>query len=201
MVIGITGNFGSGKTTVAGMFRRLGAEVIDADRIAHQLMQPPGKVYRRLVACFGKDILSGRKPRINRKKLARIVFNDKGALDKLNAIIHPGILKIIDSRIKGSAKSETLAVDAPLLIETGLQHKVDAVVVVKAKSDVRIRRLKKSGLTADEIKNRQNFQLPQVQKLGFADFIVDNSGRRSRTGKQVRDIWNKITGGMRDGKS
>jgi dephospho-CoA kinase len=197
MVIGITGSLGSGKTTVANMCRRLGAKVIDADRIAHNLMRPRSRVYRRIVDCFGKEILSGSRRRINRKRLAEIVFSNSRALKKLNAIMHPEILKIIRNRINKSSEGENLIIDAPLLIETGLERWVDSVVVVRADPEVKIRRLKKCGLTTDEIKKRLDVQLPEDNKLRQADFVIDNSGRRSQTEKQIKEIWNKIMKGRR----
>ncbi len=198
MVIGITGNLGAGKTTVADMFRRLGARIIDADRIAHTIMKPRSSAYKEIIAVFGRGILAGSY--INRSRLAEMVFSDKKKLKKLNKITHPRILRIIKSRIKKLSDNETLVIDAPLLIESGLKSRVDRLIVVECDPEIQMRRLKERGLTANQIRARLSFQLPQSEKARFADFVIDNRGRRSRTEKQVREIWNSIKRGGEEWK-
>lgn len=208
MIIGITGNLGVGKTTVTKMFRRLGAQVIDADRIAHTIIKPCTSAYKQIIAYFGKKILLG--PYISRKRLAREVFSGREKLRRLNKITHPKILRIIKSRIKKLSDREILVIDAALLIESGLPRPfylgrdtarqkgrgllpwVDKLIVVKSEPKIQMQRLKRSGLTVREIERRLSAQLAQNKKIGLADFVIDNSGRRSQTEKQVRDIWNKI---------
>lgn len=191
MVIGITGNFGVGKTTVANMFRRLGARLIDADKIAHTIIKPHTYIYKQIITCFGKKVLVGIY--ISRKRLAREIFSDKKKLKRLNKITHPKILKIIKNIIKKTTDNEILVIDAALLIESGLLPWVDRLVVVKSKPKIQIQRLKMSGLTAGQIRRRLSVQLPQNEKVCLADFVIDNSGRRTQTEKQVRDIWKKIS--------
>jgi dephospho-CoA kinase len=193
MVIGITGNFGAGKTAVADVFRRLGARIIDADRIAHTIMKPRTPAYKEIVTVFGRRVLVGSY--ISRRRLAEMVFSDKKKLKKLNKITHPRILRMIKSRIKKLSDNEILVIDAPLLIESGLLPWVDRLIVVKCNLKIQMQRLKKSGLTANQIRTRLSFQLPQGEKIRFADFVIDNSSRRSRTEKQVREIWNRIKKG------
>ena len=190
MVIGITGNFGVGKTTVANMFRRLGTKLIDADKIAHRIIRPHTPAYKRIIACFGKKVLVGIY--ISRKRLAQEAFSDKKKLKRLNKIMHPEILKLIKNRIRKSADNEILVIDAALLIESGLLPWVDRLVVVKSKPKIQIQRLKKSGLTTGQIRRRLSVQLPQDEKVRLADFVIDNSGRRIQTEKQVRDILRKV---------
>ncbi|MFC1658241.1 dephospho-CoA kinase [Candidatus Omnitrophota bacterium] len=190
ILVGITGSFGAGKTTVAGMFRRKGAALVDADRIAHKLIQPHTAVYRRILACFPTGILSGKY--ISRRRLAETVFSDKKKLKKLNRIIHPAIIGIIKKRIKSFSGRKIIVVDAALLIESGLSVGLDKLIVVKCKPHVRMQRLKKKGLSPDMIKARLDVQLPQKQKIKFADFVIDNSASRQCTLKQVIGIWNKI---------
>lgn len=198
MIIGITGNFGVGKTTVADMFRRLGARIIDADQIAHTIIQPYTSAYKQIIACFGKKVLVGIY--ISRGKLAKIVFSDKKKLERLNKIMHRKILRIIKSKVKKSSDSKVLVIDAALLVESGLLPWIDKLVVVKTRPKIQIQRLKKSGLTTNQIKARLNFQLPQDEKISLADFVIDNSGRRSQTEKQVRKIWDEVNTGGRKWK-
>ena len=190
MLIGITGNFGTGKTTVANMFHRLGAELIDADQIAHMIIKPHTPAYNQIIACFGKNVLTGIY--ISRRRLAEIVFSDKKKLKRLNKIMHPWILRIIKNRIRKSSNNRILVIDAALLIESGLLPWIDKLVVVKSRLKIQMQRLKKTGLATNEIKKRISFQSPQKEKIRLADFVIDNSGRRVQTEKQVRDIWNKI---------
>lgn len=193
MVIGVTGNFGTGKTTVAKMFARLGARVIDADKIAHEVIKPNSSIYKRIVGCFGKRILSGNY--INRKRLADIVFLNKKNSQILNSIMHPEILRIIKGRIRESSDSEVIVIDAALLIESGLLPWIDKLVVVKSKSRIQIKRLRGRDMNIKEINRRLDFQLSQGKKIGYADFVIDNSGKKNQTKKQVKEIWYKIKRG------
>jgi dephospho-CoA kinase len=198
MVIGVTGNLGVGKTTVARMFRKLGAKVIDADRIAHMIIKPCTPAYRQVIASFGRGVLAG--IHISREKLAGIVFSEEKKIKKLNKITHPKILKIIKNKIKELPDKRILVIDAPLLIESGLSSWVDRLVVVKSQPGIQKQRLKKCGFTTNEINRRLNVQLSQKTKIGLADFVIDNSGTRNETQKQVRDIWRRIiinTGGRK----
>lgn len=209
MVIGITGNFGVGKTTVSKMFHRLGARIIDADEIGHTIIQPGSVVYKQIIIAFGKGVLWGSY--ISRKRLAREVFFNKLKLKRLNKIMHPRILKIIRGIITEVSGRRVLIIDAALLIELGLSSRqllkqrglnpnwrggmlswIDKLIVVKCEPKIQIRRLKKGGLTNDEVNRRLNVQLSQNDKIKLADFVIDNSGRKSQTQKQVRSIWNKI---------
>ena len=191
MVIGITGNFGCGKTTVAHMFYRLGTKLIDADKIAHAIIKPNTPIYRQIIACFGKRVLAG--DYISRGRLAEIAFSDKKKLSKLNRITHPKIKKIIKSKIKNSSKDDILVIDAALLIESGILPWVDKLVVVKSKPKIQLLRLKKGGLAYNDIKRRLGFQSAQDEKIRLADFIIDNSARMTATERQVRDVWRKIS--------
>jgi len=145
MVIGITGSLGVGKTTVAGLFRRLGARVINADRIAHKIIKPGTPAYKRIISTFGRGVLRGNY--ISRRKLAAIVFSDRQALEKLNRITHPGIIRIIKDEIRGCNQNEVLVIEAALLIEAGLLSRIDKLVVVKSGQVVVKQRLKKSGFS------------------------------------------------------
>ncbi|MDD5669525.1 MAG: dephospho-CoA kinase [Candidatus Omnitrophica bacterium] len=191
IVIGITGGVGSGKSTVAKMFKASGAIVIDADAVGHRVIKKNSPEYRKIVKAFGIGVLQSNKE-IDRPKLAGIVFKDKRALAVLNSITHPAILKLIRQRIK-MAGPKPVIVDAPLLMETGLDSAVDWVVLVKASLKNRFVRIQKSrkGLKKDIIR-RIHSQMPEREKAGQADFIIHNNGTLEETRKQVeqlRRLW------------
>ena len=187
MIIGVTGNMGCGKTTVALVFKKLGAEVIDADKLAHEALSFKGPSYKKIINVFGEEILDKSK-NIDRRKLSGIVFEDRKLLLKLNRIIHPEVIKQIKKRIAGS-KKEVVVLDVPLLIESGLHKIVDRVVVVKTDLRHQIFRVKnKLSLSESEISKRQSFQLPLREKIRLADFIINNNGTFDKTEQQVEKI-------------
>jgi dephospho-CoA kinase len=191
IVLGVTGIFGSGKTTVTRIFKSLGAEIIDADSLAHGCTRRDKPAYKRIINAFGKKILNKNKV-IDRRKLSSIVFSNKNLLLRLNNILHPEIIRIIKKRIKLS-KSKVVVMDAPLLLEAGLKKIVDKLIVVKITQDKQLQRIKKrDSLGQKDILNRMRFQIPQSQKIVFADFVIDNSGLIKQTKKQVKKIWKKM---------
>jgi len=191
IVIGLTGSFGSGKSTVAGIFASLGAQVIDADRIARASINPAGCIYRKIVSSFGGGILK-KSGTVDRKKLAEVVFKDRDALKRLNDIMHPPVIRAIKNQIKKSREG-IVVVDAPLLIEAGLRGMVDKLVVVKIDREKQIKRLqKKTSLSKPDILNRIICQIPLRQKICMADFIIDNNATPRGTRKQVKEIFKKI---------
>jgi dephospho-CoA kinase len=192
MIIGITGSFGSGKTTVAKMFTRLGAYVIDADKVCHSLMAPSKEVYGRIVRCFGSRILR-RDGHIDRKRLARVVFKKKAKLNLLNKIVHPVAIKEIERLVKINRERKIIVIDAPLLIESGFYRNVDKIIVVKNNIGNQIDRLASTnGMDKKEILERIQKQMPLKKKAAFADFIIDNSGSKKETLFQVQEIWKKL---------
>jgi dephospho-CoA kinase len=188
IVIGLTGNFGSGKTTVAKILRSWkGARVIDADKIARALLVPGTRIYREVVRVFGRGILKKDRT-INRRKLGRLVFEDKRLRRCLNKIMHPEVIRIIRRKIR-SYPSGIIVLDAALLIEAGLMSEVDKLIVVKISPREQIRRLQdKTSLSRLEILKRISAQMAQNQKVRLADFIIDNSGTIEQTRKQAQVI-------------
>ena len=187
IILGITGSFGSGKTTVAGIFRSLGAKIIDADKIAHRLIKPRNKIYKKIIDTFGRDILNKNRV-IDREKLARIVFNNKLLLKRLNRIIHPEVIGVIKEKIK-KYPGKVIILDAPLLIEAGLEKTVDKLIVVTITREEQIKRIcKKTGLNRPDILKRIGAQISQNVKSRFANFIIDNSGKIEKTKKQAKQI-------------
>lgn len=186
-VIGVTGSFGSGKTTVARILKSYQTRIIDADKLAHSLLNPGTDTYRRIIASFGKGILKDNK-RIDRRKLAGIIFDDKRLLKRLNRIVHPAVIRIIKGRIRGS-RAKVIILDAPLLIEAGLRGMVDKLIVVRTSRDKQIKRIqKKTSLRKSDILKRIGYQIPLREKARLADFIIDNSGTLTETRKQVKEI-------------
>lgn len=191
IILGITGTFGSGKTTVAGIFSRLGAEILDADRLAHRYICPGGPVYKKIIGSFGKSIL-GKGGRVDRKKLAGMVFNDKCLLMRLNDIVHPQVIRGIKSGIKSSRKS-VVVLDVPLLVESGLTKIVDKLIVVNITRGEQFKRIEnKMHLSKSDISKRLKCQLPLSEKIRLADFVIDNNGPISKTKRQVLKIWESL---------
>lgn len=187
-IIGLTGSFGSGKTTAARLFRKLGACVIDADKIARRYTGPKSPVYNRLKRAFGEKIFK-KDGAVNRAELAKLVFSNSGLLSRLNGIIHPEVIRDIKSRIN-SSRSSFIVLDAPLLVEAGLAGTVDKLVVVKAAKDLQIRRLEgKIPISRADILKRIKCQLPLSEKIRLADFVIDNNGSIDKTKRQVKRIW------------
>ncbi|MBU4205178.1 dephospho-CoA kinase [Patescibacteria group bacterium] len=191
MVIGITGSFGSGKTTVARMFGRLGAHVIDADKIYHSLTLPRKNLYKKIVRRFGDSILRG-DGTINRKKLGSIVFWQRSKMRLLNKIAHPEIIARINEIVR-ARRGGIVIIDAAMLIESGFYKKMDRLVIVKTKSARQIERvIRAKGLARKEILRIIRMQAPLKKKVALADFIIDNSGSKKKTLIQVRGIWKQL---------
>lgn len=192
-IIGLTGSFGTGKTFAASIFKSLGAEVLDADKFAHDAIKKGTKAYKNIVAAFGGDILD-KKRSIDRRRLGGIVFKDKEALKILNSIVHPEVIRIITERIAARGKKGgVIVIDAPLFFEANLEGLADRLVVVKASRENQIKRCsKKFCIDKEGVLNRIKSQIPMHRKIGMADFVIDNDGTKAETRKQVQKIWGKV---------
>ncbi len=190
-ILGVTGNIGCGKSTIAAILKTKDAQIIDADVLAHKLYRAGSSIYRKIKKVFGEGVIKAGN-RIDRVKLAKIVFADKGALTRLNNIVHPELIREINRRIKKSDK-KVIILDAALIIEAGLRKMVDCLVVVTAKKSQQILRSQKnSGFNRDEVIRIMKSQISQGAKSRFADFIIDNSGSIEKTRKQVLAIRRKL---------
>ncbi|MFH0839663.1 MAG: dephospho-CoA kinase [Candidatus Omnitrophota bacterium] len=198
LIIGITGGVGTGKTSVAAMFKKFGALVLDADKITHENMEKGKNMYRRIIKEFGKDILS-RSGQIERRKLAAVVFKDRIALDRLCAIVHPVVIRRVNEYIKKATEKPgipAVIIDAPLLLEAGMHSILDALIVVKASVRTQIERTgKKTVQSPAEIKRRMRNQIPLRKKLILADYVIDNEGSKRNMRKIVSKIWKEIKSG------
>lgn len=194
LVIGLTGGIACGKTTVAKMFQNLGAYVINADLIGHQLLKDNSNVKRKIIETFGEHTLND-KGEIDRSKLGRIVFNNPEKLKLLNCIVHPIIIDKINTEVVRkltSSEYKFIVLDVALLIECNMTHNVDYVVLVYADEETQIQRLVQRGLSKEEAKKRILSQMPFEEKKPFADFVIYNNGDLSDTEKQVIQILNKL---------
>jgi len=195
-IVGLTGGIATGKSTVSNYLRHLGARVIDADEVAHQVTLPGAEGFSKLVEAFGTDVVNP-DGSLNRKKLGQIVFNNEEALSVLNAIVHPLVISQIRSMIEilardseGSGQSPCVILDVPLLFETGLDRMCNEVWVVAVGPDTQIKRLmERDGYTREEALSRIRAQMPLEEKIRRAGKVIDNSGSRRATRKQVRDLF------------
>lgn len=189
LTIGLIGGIGSGKSLVAELFRKAGAEVIDADRIAHDVLQSP-RIVARIRKMWGPGVL-GEGGTIDRKKLAERAFRSRESIEMLNRLIHPRVIKQIRRRLSGCRKRMAV-IDAPLLLEAGQQSLCDALVFVDAPRTLRIRRIRRRGWDAHELLRRERRQLPLKEKRKRADYIVKNNGTVRETFDQVKRIVREL---------
>jgi len=194
VILGITGGLATGKTTVAGLFRQFGAKVLDADDIAHDLLQPGRPAFKAVVRHFGGHILHA--GRIDRQQLSQRVFRDAQERRVLEGLLHPRVLKYIRRElalIGMRADVPAAVLDVPLLFEAGWQAWVDVTVVVKTNRRVQLARLKrKRHMSAQDARYRIQAQMPLRRKIAMADFVIDNNGSLNETRKQVLHIWRTI---------
>ena len=195
LIVGLTGGYASGKSTVAKMFVELGATLIDADRLAREVVKPDKQAWFEIVAHFGKGILLKNRE-IDRKALGEIVFGSDAERERLNAIVHPRVLdeelKAIEE-IKGRGLDAILILSVPLLIESGHYRQCDKIVVVTVDRDTQIKRLmERDGFSREESLRRISAQMPLSEKVTYADFVIDNSGSIQETELQVKDVFFRL---------
>jgi len=191
LLIGLTGNIGTGKSTVAGMLAALGAEVIDADKVAHNVMSPGTPVHAQIVEAFGTDMLAP-DGEIDRKQLGAIVFADPTALARLESIVHPATLAAVDRRV-AAASAEVVVVEAIKLFEARMAAACDSVWVTTCSPQQQIRRIMAGrGLSRSEAEQRVQAQPPQQEKIARADVVIDNTGSLHHTREQVEAAWNRL---------
>jgi dephospho-CoA kinase len=206
--VGLTGGIASGKSIVGEMFIALGAHLVQADRIAHQLMLPGQPVYDQVVRHFGREILNPDLS-VNRAKLAEAAFGKASSpaasripsrIDELNRIVHPAVLRSQEEWMEEMGRQDPSAVaivEAALILEAGAAKRFDRLIVVTCSDSQRIARFaarQKLSLDAarKEVERRMAAQLPDAEKVKAADFVIDNSDSLDHTQEQVRRVWEKL---------
>ena len=191
--IGLTGNIACGKSTVGRLLVARGAEYVDADRLVHALMEPGTPENARIVERFGPAVRAA-DGRIDRAALGELVWRDPAALRDLEAILHPDVRAEIRRRMALS-RAPAVVVDAIKLIESGLLAELDGLWVVTCTPDEQLRRLMvERGLTEQQARDRIAAQSPQEEKVRHATVVIDNSGSREETARQVDEAWRRMMG-------
>ncbi|MGE5255261.1 MAG: dephospho-CoA kinase [Hyphomicrobiales bacterium] len=195
IVAGLTGGIATGKSTVAAIFEKAGARIIDADRMAREAARKGSSVYRQIVAHFGKAILLA-DGEIDRKRLAGLIFADPAEQQALERIIHPQVKIETDRRleqIRLETPGAVVIIDVPLLFEAGMDRGLDAVIVVYVPEKVQIQRLMdRDGLTKPEALARIRAQMPIDTKKSLATLVIDNTGDLDNTRAQTLEVYRKL---------
>ncbi len=193
LLVGLTGGFGSGKSTVAKILADIGLRVVSADGLAREVCEPGKPAFREIVEAFGNEVVA-ENGSLDRRRLGDIVFADSALLNELNSIVHPRVIAREQELLKQIEESDPEAIvvlDVPLLIEVERHHLVDFLVVVDAQTEQRFERLKKKfgGLDRAAVEARMNHQIPLEEKVKMADFVVDNSGTPELTRRETEKLF------------
>jgi dephospho-CoA kinase len=194
LVIGVTGSFGTGKSTVCEILAQLGVAVVNADALGHELLQHGSEVYEELIAAFGKDIVA-KDGNIDRKILAEVAFKNKKAQTRLNLIMHPRLYRIVKDKIESYRKrgDSVVVIEAALLIEAGWETLVDQVWVTVAPETVILERLKSQrGFQEEQVLARLRTQMPSDDKIKHADVIISTNCSREELKVKVTGLWQKL---------
>ncbi len=190
--VGLTGGIATGKTYVVSVLRELGCEVIDADVVAHQVIEPGQSAYQDIINLFGREVLN-EDGAINRAALGAIVFADKSRREQLNSIVHPRVYEAQAKWLAEVARRDPDAIaviDAALMIETGSYRRFDKLIVVYCDPEIQIRRLmERNSFTRDQAVARISAQMPSEEKLKYADYPINTSNGFEDTRRQVEKIY------------
>lgn len=191
MLIGITGQIGAGKSTAAKILKNMGMAVVDADKIGKQVVDKNPALLKKLVKEFGSEILT-KSGKLNRKKLAELAFENEKSKKRLNAIVHPYLLKKLTSQIKQkSKKSEYVVIDAALLLDWRLDKKMDITIVIHASLKDRLKRLNDRGISQKDALSRQKAQLPFSEYQKRADIFILNNQTECELKNKLKNIFTK----------
>jgi dephospho-CoA kinase len=197
--VGLTGGIAAGKSSVGELFVALGAHLIQADHIAHDLIQPGQKVYEEVIAHFGQEILNPDHS-VNRSKLAEAAFGRPSRIEELNAIVHPAVIRRQNEwmeEVAGTDPDGIALVEAALILEAGAAKDFDRLIVVTCNDDQRVVRFAaRQNMPVEEarkeVARRMAAQLPDAEKIKAADYVIDNSEALEHTRAQVYQVWEKL---------
>jgi dephospho-CoA kinase len=192
-IIGILGGIASGKSTVAAEFAKLSCKVIDADKIAHEIIEQKN-IKKKIVDLFGSDVLNS-AGEVDRKKLAGVVFSNAEALSSLNRIVHPLVIAQTEELINQYNRQnqvKAIVLDMPLLVEIGWAERCDRLIFVDCSEEIRLKRAKKMSFNENQLKIRENFQISLDNKATLADNSIENNSGFSALVRQVADIFSDI---------
>lgn len=188
--VGLTGNIAAGKSTVAAVWRRLGAHVIDADELARRAVDPGTPAYHAIAAEWGSDVVVDGE--LDRAALRRIVFNDPSARERLEQIVHPAVAALRDQLYRDALeRGDALVVaDIPLLFEVGLVDEFDVIVLVDAPEEIRLVRLVGDrGMDPEEARRVISAQMPGELKRARADYVIENTGSVAEVERRAAEVW------------
>ena len=194
LTVGLTGNIGAGKSTVAELLVARGAHLVDADKVAREVVEPGAPAYQPLIDRFGPGILDA-DGRIDRPKLAEIAFRGPESVADLNAIVHPAIgIAMIEGKDAHAGTDGIVVMDIPLLKEFHIELlALDAVIVVDVSPEVRLERLTTlRGMTEEDVRARMAAQPTRAERLEGADFVIDNSGDADHLAREVDRVWTAL---------
>jgi dephospho-CoA kinase len=193
ITVGLTGGIGAGKSTVSALLSELGAVVVDADAIVHDLQAPGQPVLAAMVERFGEGILLP-DGRLDRQAVADLVFGDGDALADLNKIVHPAVGEEIARRLAAEAETDHVVIlDVPLLVESGRKD-MAAVIVVDVDPEIAVGRLvEQRGMSEDDARARIARQASREERLATADHVIDNHGDRDALRRRVLEVWDQLT--------
>ncbi|MGA0002889.1 MAG: dephospho-CoA kinase [Candidatus Nanopelagicales bacterium] len=192
MYLGLSGGIGSGKSTVSKILSDLGAVVIDADVIAKEVLLPGTSGFESAVSTFGSTILDN-EGTIDRKRLAKLVFENPKELAKLEAIVHPAVVARVAEMRNSLPESAVVVYDTPLMFEKQLQGQFDKVLMVVSDKELRRTRLLERGLELGDIEARMANQATDEQRVAIADFVIENNGSLEQLREQVAKVWHHIS--------
>ena len=193
--VGLTGGIGTGKSTASNFFKEIGAFVFDADNEAKNLLSSNDVVQHELISEFGTDIINS-SGEIDKKKLARVAFQDVDHQRRLNSVVHPYIYDLIDNsydKVLSDGKHNVFIIDAAMIYESGYDIHLDYVIVITAQLKNRMERaLARNTLTREEILKRMEFQWTEEEKVNMADFVIHNDGTEKELNNNIKSLMKKL---------
>jgi dephospho-CoA kinase len=193
-IVGLTGNFGMGKSTVRGLFAEAGAVTFDVDDFVHEILERPSFIHR-IASILGDQVVNkrGKKLRLNKREISRLIFNDEAKRRQLEGLIHPEVMKMMKKAVR-PYRDRICVVEVPLLFESGFDRYFDRTVTVFTDRETALKRLMAKGIHRKKAEMIISAQMPITRKKRLADFRIDNSGDLEKTKRRVLRVYRKIAG-------